>query len=69
MLNRISEIGIHISIQNLLREERVNDISRYDVAPSTYRVSKNMFIKRRLWEKSDQKSTKSGPTLIPIYNF
>ena len=35
MLNRISEIGIHISIQNLLRNERVNDISRYDVAEST----------------------------------
>ena len=35
MLNRISEIGIHISIQNLLRKETVNDISRYDVAVST----------------------------------
>ena len=35
MLNRISEIGIHISIQNLLRNERVNDISRYDVAVFT----------------------------------
>ena len=35
MLNRISEIGIRINIQNLLRNERVNDISRYDVAVST----------------------------------
>ena len=35
MLNRISEIGIHISIQILLRNERVSDISRYDVAVST----------------------------------
>ena len=35
MLNRISEMGIHMRIQNLLRNERVNDISRYDVAVST----------------------------------
>ena len=35
MLNRISEIGIHISIQNLMRNGRVDDISRYDVAEST----------------------------------
>ena len=28
MLNRISGIVIHISIQNLLRKERVNDIAR-----------------------------------------
>ena len=34
MLNRISDIGIHKSIQNLWRNERVNDISRYDVAVS-----------------------------------
>ena len=36
MLNRISEIGIHIGIQNLLRKDIVNDISRYDVAVSTF---------------------------------
>ena len=36
MLNKISEIGIHISIQNLLQyQERVNDISRYDFAVFT----------------------------------
>ena len=35
MLSRISEIGIHKSIQNLLRNERVNDISRYDAAVFT----------------------------------
>ena len=35
MLNEISEIGIHMSIQNLLRKERLDDISRYDVAVST----------------------------------
>ena len=35
MLNRISGIGKHMSTQNLLRNERVYDISRYDVAVST----------------------------------
>ena len=35
MLNRISEIGILISIQNSLLYERVNGIYRYDVAVST----------------------------------
>ena len=35
MLNRTSEIGIHISIQNLLLTERANDISRHEVAVST----------------------------------
>ena len=35
MLNRISEIGILISIQNSLLYESVNGIYRYDVAVST----------------------------------
>ena len=35
MLTSIFEIVIHISIQNLLRKEWVNDISKYDVAVST----------------------------------
>ena len=35
MLDRISEIRIHISIQNLLPKEGVNNISRYDVAMPT----------------------------------
>ena len=34
MLERIYEKGKHISIQILLRNERVNDICRYDFAVS-----------------------------------
>ena len=43
MLNRISEIGIHMSIQNLLREERVPNW-----APNLTIIlwRKNMFVKK-----------------------
>ena len=55
MLNRISEIGIHISIPNLLRKERVNDISRYEVAVSTLGTSlSTCSLKSDFWEESDQ---------------
>ena len=65
MLNRISEIGIHISIQNLLRKERV-DVSGYDVAVFHFehltQHSISYSVKKRPkseFGKSDQKATRS----------